>query len=73
MTRKQRRMWLRLQPSDWLLACAENEGGRAALCMQGYANEETAFYFAEQAGRYANAWMERQQAVAELDVHAGEK
>jgi hypothetical protein len=36
-----------------LRACAEGEGGRAALAVQGYANAHTAYYFAKEAAHYA--------------------
>lgn len=35
----------------WL--SAQGEGGRAALCMRGYGNAATAYYFAREAARYA--------------------
>jgi hypothetical protein len=43
---------MRMSP-EYLKACAENEGGRAALCMVGYGNPDTAAYFAREAARYA--------------------
>lgn len=37
----------------YLTACAEGEGGRARLCMDGREKPDTAYYFAREAARYA--------------------
>ena len=50
--------WLLGQPVEWLKACAENEGGRAVLALQGYGSIETAGYFAREAARYAIALLD---------------
>jgi RecJ-like exonuclease len=36
----------------YLLRCAEGEGGRAVLAVQGYGNANTAAYFAREAAHY---------------------
>ena len=41
----------------WLRTCAENEGGRARLAIDGYGNTHTAYYFAREAARYALAYL----------------
>lgn len=38
---------------DYLQRCAEGEGGRACLAVQGYADSATAYYFAREAAHYA--------------------
>lgn len=43
---------------EWLTACAIGEGGRARLCMEGYGNAATAYYFAREAGHYARLLIE---------------
>ncbi len=44
----------------YLQRCAEGEGGRAALAMQGYGNAHTAAYFAREAAHYARLLLEAQ-------------
>lgn len=39
--------------AEYLRRCAENEGGRARLCIEGYGSADTAYYFARSAARYA--------------------
>lgn len=57
--------WLRDQPSTWLLACAENEGGRAILCIRGRDKLWTVEYFAREAARYANALLDQREREEE--------
>lgn len=41
----------------YLRRCAEGEGGRARLAMEGYADAETAAYFARQAGHFGRLYL----------------
>lgn len=43
---------------EHLRRCAEGEGGRARLAIEGYANADTAGYFAREAARYGAAALE---------------
>jgi hypothetical protein len=51
--------------AEHLRRCAEGEGGRAVLAVQGYANAATAAYFATEAIHYAREYVE---AIAALDT-----
>lgn len=44
--------------TEYLRNCAENEGGRAILAIQGYANSDTAAYFAREAAHYARLMLD---------------
>lgn len=48
---------------DYLLRCAEGEGGRAILAIQGYANAHTAAYFAREAAHYARLYLDAIEAT----------
>lgn len=53
------RHWLASVSDGYLLRCAEGEGDRARLAIDGYASAETAVYFAREAARYANEIIRR--------------
>jgi hypothetical protein len=58
-TKTPAQQWLEAQPTEWLKACAENEGGRARLGIEGYSGVGTVYYFAREAARYAAALLDR--------------
>jgi hypothetical protein len=52
----------RPRPRDLVLQMsAAGEGGRARLCMEGYANADTAYYFAREAAHYAGLLLAAQR------------
>lgn len=48
---------------EYLKRCAEGEGGRARLCMEGYGDPATAAYFAREAARYATLLLDAEGPI----------